>query len=153
MYLSAWAIASVLLISFSVNLNSMDANAIDFGIISKDDNVGSIDTENLFNCFGAAITCDNDNVVNNNVTINNGNSPAELPTCEECFTDNLSPEQIEMIEELLLPISTICANYETLTPEQLADRINRTAEDLEALGIDDVSAQNVEDCLKEVYGV
>lgn len=153
MYFTVAAVATVLLISFSVNLNSMDANGIDFGIISKDDNVGSIDTENLFNCFGAAITCDNDNVVNNNVTINNGNSPAELPTCEECFTDNLSPEQIEMIEELAGSISAVCANYETLTPEQLADLINNAAEDLEALGIDDVSAQNVEDCLKEVYGV
>jgi hypothetical protein len=145
--------AVLLIVSFNVNSNSMDVNAIDFGMISKDDNVGSIDTESLFNCFGAAITCDNDNVVNNNVTINDGNNPVEPLTCEECFTNNLTPEQIEMIEELAGPIAAACANHESLTPEQLAALINNTSEDLESLGIDEDSAQVVENCLKEVYGV
>ena len=58
--------------SFNLNTNSLNVNAIDFGLISKDFNVGSIDTSSLFNCVGAAITCDNDNTVNNNVAINNG---------------------------------------------------------------------------------
>lgn len=51
------------------------SNPIDFGLLSNDNNIGSIDTSSLFNCFGAAITCDNDNTVNNNLAINNGTNP------------------------------------------------------------------------------
>lgn len=65
----------ILLIVTITGTPTMSSSALDFGILSKDSNLGSIDTKSLFNCFGAAITCDNDNTVNNNVAINNGTNP------------------------------------------------------------------------------
>ena len=102
-YLTVVAIASLLVMAFNVNTNSMNANAIDFGLISKDTNIGSIDTSSLFNCVGAAITCDNDNTVNNNVALNNGTNgngggdtplpPIDPIVCQDCIAD-LSSEQL-----------------------------------------------------------
>ena len=43
----------------------MNANAFNFGLISDDINTGSIDTDSLFSCVGAAITCINSNQDNN----------------------------------------------------------------------------------------
>ena len=102
-YLTVVAMASLLVMAFGVNTNSMNVNAIDFGLISKDTNIGSIDTNSLFNCVGAAITCDNDNTVNNNIAINNGtnggNGGGDDPlTCEECFEENLTPAQMQSLE-------------------------------------------------------
>jgi hypothetical protein len=78
MYITLGAIAFLLVMAFNFTTNLMNANAIDFGLISKDINVGSIDTDNLFNCFGAAITCDNDNTINNsNNADNDTNTPSE----------------------------------------------------------------------------
>ncbi len=95
-YLTILMFASLLVMAFSVNTNSMSANAIDLGLISKDTNIGSIDTSSLFNCVGAAITCDNDNTVNNNVAVNNGTNENPNPfSCVECFENaNLTQEQI-----------------------------------------------------------
>ncbi len=109
-YLTVVAMASLLVMAFNVNTNSMNVNAVDFGLISKDFNVGSIDTNSLFNCVGAAITCDNDNTVNNNIAINNGtsgnNPPPPVPlTCEECFEEHLTTAQLA----LLSPPSEICS--------------------------------------------
>ena len=76
---------------------TLNANAFDLGLISKDTNVESVDTKSLFNCFGATITCDNDNTVNNNVSVNNGTkrtSQPNPPTCEECLADALTTQQI-----------------------------------------------------------
>jgi len=102
MYFTIAAIASLLVMAFNLNTNSIDVNAIDFGLISKDFNVGSIDNDSLFNCVGAAITCDNDNTVNNNVAINNGTNDGNgggdgILTCEECFEDNLTPGQLQLL--------------------------------------------------------
>lgn len=98
MYLTIAAFASLLVMAFNVNTNSMNVNAFDVGLLSKDNNLGSIDTDSLFNCFGAAITCDNDNTVNNNINVNNGTNgetpidpntplpPVELTDCSECIS-------------------------------------------------------------------
>ena len=71
MYLTVVAIASLLVMAFNVNTNSMNANAFNFGLNSEDVNSGSIDTDSLFSCVGAAITCTNSNQDNNNVVANN----------------------------------------------------------------------------------
>jgi hypothetical protein len=63
---------AILLLVTITSSPTMNSSAFDLGIISKDNNVGSIDTSSLFNCVGAAITCDNDNTVNNNISTNNG---------------------------------------------------------------------------------
>lgn len=91
MYFTVTAFAFLLVMAFNINTNSMNANAIDFGLISKDTNIGGIDTDSLFNCVGAAITCDNDNTVNNNIAVNNGtngngggNGGTPLPPLENC---------------------------------------------------------------------
>ena len=105
-YLTVFAIASLLVMAFNVNTNSMNVNAIDFGLISKDTNIGSIDNDSLFNCFGAAITCDNDNTVNNDIAINNGTNEnvggdtplpqIPLNVCVNCLENLESIERTEI---------------------------------------------------------
>ncbi len=103
MYLTVVAIASLLVLSFNLqtNMNSnMNANAFNFGLKSEDVNSGSIDTDSLFSCVGAAIQCintnqENNNVVANNTATNNGNNggngggntplPDDFVCTDECF--------------------------------------------------------------------
>lgn len=83
--MSTIAILSTLMISSMSFIPS--SIALDLGIVSKDFNVGSIDNDGFLNCFGAAITCDNDNEVNNNVNVNDGTGPTtEEPPDEELGT-------------------------------------------------------------------
>ena len=145
--------ASLLVMAFNVNTNSMNVNAIDFGLISKDTNIGSIDTSTLFNCVGAAITCDNDNTVNNNISMDNGASqPNEPPTCEECLTNYLTPEEIAMlVEEGLIGVEPYCAHLTDLTPEQLVAELNGFEGFMVSEGIDPDTAEAVVDCLFEIF--
>lgn len=73
-----------------------NSSAFDLGLISKDTNVGGVDTKSLFNCFGAAITCDNDNTVNNNISVNNGTNgnQNQTDTSIACFEAVLNQNQI-----------------------------------------------------------
>ena len=57
---------------------TMNANAFNFGLKSNDVNSGSIDTDSLFSCVGAAIQCINTNQDNNNEVANN--TAVALPT-------------------------------------------------------------------------
>jgi len=134
----------------------MNSSALDLGTISKDNNFGSIDTENMFNCFGAAITCDNDNKVNNNIAINNGtNGGGGIPlTCEECFTDNLTPVEINIIEEDgLVDIQEYCQTLSNLSPSDLATALIGLEQFIITNGIDPVTAQAVVNCLEDVFGL
>jgi hypothetical protein len=103
-FLTVIAIATLLVMAFSSNTYSLNVDALDLGLISKDTNIGSIDTDSLFNCVGAAITCDNDNTVSNNVATNNGTSQPNGPDaspCVQCFINaNLSPAQQQSIFEV-----------------------------------------------------
>ena len=111
MYFTLVAIASLLVMAFNINTNSMNVNAIDFGLISKDTNIGSIDTDSLFNCVGAAITCDNDNTVNNNIAINNGTNgnggdtplPPLPANCGDCINELGSGVHLILIDTFGLP--------------------------------------------------
>jgi hypothetical protein len=105
---------AILLMVTITTTPTMNSSAFDLGLISKDNNIGSIDTSSLFNCVGAAITCDNDNTVNNNVAINNGTSggdPPNPPTCVECFEEFLTPGEITtLLENLNQPsLEDLCA--------------------------------------------
>ncbi len=151
MYLTIAAIASLLVMAFNVNTNSMNVNAIDFGLISKDTNVGSIDTSSLFNCVGAAITCDNDNTVNNNVAINNGtnggNGGGDGPlTCEECFEENLTPAQIQLLidEVQVATLAEVCV-FLMANPEAVEVFLN-------AIGVDASTVADVVACLEATLG-
>lgn len=154
-YLTVVAIASLLVMAFNVNTNSMNVNAIDFGLISKDTNVGSIDTSSLFNCFGAAITCDNDNTVNNNVAINNGTngnnpSPPEVLTCVECFTNYLTDEEITMLEDAgFIGVDNYCAFLSELSPQQLEAELEAFENTLVNRGVDADRAQALVECVLE----
>jgi hypothetical protein len=63
------AIATLLMVTLGIT-TTMNANAFNFGLISEDNNTGSIDTDSLFSCVGAAITCINSNHDNNNIFTN-----------------------------------------------------------------------------------
>ena len=146
-YLTVVAIACLLVMAFSVNTNSMNVNAIDFGLVSKDFNVGSIDNDSLFNCVGAAITCDNDNTVTNSITVNNGTNgnnptPPEPPTCEECFTNYLTDEEITMLEDAgFIGVDNYCVYLSELSPQQLEDELEDFENTLVNRGIDADRAQ------------
>jgi len=66
---------ATLLMAVMSTMPIMNSSAFNFGLLSKDDNIGSIDTNSLFSCVGAAITCINENEDNNNVIANNGGVP------------------------------------------------------------------------------
>lgn len=122
------------------------SSAFDLGLISKDTNIGSIDTHTLFNCFGAAVTCDNDNSVNNNLSINNGTSQSNQPlTCEECFETKLSPEDLQLILSFYGAGST-----EDLCPRFVGESAQTFVNDLVLPGlINETEAQALADCLVE----
>jgi hypothetical protein len=67
-------IATLLMAPMSI-ATTVNANAFNFGLLSEDDNFGSIDTNSLFSCVGRAITCVNENERNNNVRTNNSTPP------------------------------------------------------------------------------
>ena len=63
------ATATILMVTIGIT-TTMNANALNFGLISEDDNTGSVDTDSLFSYIGAAITCINSNQDNNNIFTN-----------------------------------------------------------------------------------
>ncbi len=75
-------IATLLITAMSL-ASTTNANAFNFGLLSKDDNLGSIDTNSLFSCVGAAINCVNENEENNNVIANNSEETPIPPPPEE----------------------------------------------------------------------
>ncbi len=79
--MSAITILSTLTISTMSFIPS--SIALDLSLVSKDFNVGSIDNDGFLNCFRAAITCDNDNEVNNNINVNKNTGPTTEEPPEE----------------------------------------------------------------------
>lgn len=63
------ATATLLMVTIGI-ATTMNANALNFGLISEDNNTGSVDTDSLFSYIGAAITCINSNQDNNNIFTN-----------------------------------------------------------------------------------
>ncbi|CAN5856854.1 hypothetical protein BH23THE1_BH23THE1_31470 [soil metagenome] len=59
-------IATLLIAAMGTTATNMNASAFNFGLKSKDINDGSISTNSLFSCVGAAINCVNTNEGNNN---------------------------------------------------------------------------------------
>jgi hypothetical protein len=110
-----------ILLMVTIISTRMNISAFNIGLLSKDTNIGSIDTSSLFNCVGAAITCDNDNTANN--SINQTSSPLTPPnlTCEECIAnaglDEIQLNTLRSVFELTLgaSIAEICAEIESLT--------------------------------------
>jgi hypothetical protein len=90
-------IATLLMAAISTTATTnMNASAFNFGLKSKDINDGSISTNSLFSCTGAAINCINTNqgnnneIANNTAVVDNGNG---ILTCEECLSEALTLEQ------------------------------------------------------------
>lgn len=71
-------IATLLMATLSITTTT-NASAFNFGLLSNDDNTGSIDTDSLFSCVGAAINCVNENEENNNIIANNDAIPPPPP--------------------------------------------------------------------------
>jgi len=112
---------SIVLMMTITSTTAMNASALDLGIIPKDIDFGSIDSENRFNCFGAAITCDNDNTVNNNISVNNGTNGGSNPNsaCIECFEETLMVNKIEsfLIQAGVTSIEEYCSQIQDLNIE------------------------------------
>ena len=84
-------IATLLIGAMSLTTTT-NANAFNFGLLSEDENFGSIDTNSLFSCVGAAINCVNENEENNNVIANNTEETPIPPPPEEPGTLTVSKE-------------------------------------------------------------
>ena len=78
-----FSVIATLLIAAIGLPNTKSANAFNFGLLSEDVSSGSIDTDSLFSCVGAAITCVNTNEDNNNVIANNTEEIPIPPPPEE----------------------------------------------------------------------
>jgi len=100
---------ATLLMAVMSTMPVMNSYAFNFGLISKDDNIGSIDTNSLFSCVGAAITCINENEDNNNVIANNSEETPIPPPPEEpglltvskeveCQSNNGSPDDTALCD-------------------------------------------------------
>jgi hypothetical protein len=78
MSVMVFSVIATLLIAAMGSTTTTMANAFNFGLKSNDVNSGSIDTDSLFSCVGAAIQCINTNQDNNNELANN--TAVALPT-------------------------------------------------------------------------
>jgi hypothetical protein len=151
------AIATLLIAAMSLTATT-NANAFNFGLKSKDVNTGSIDTDSLFSCVGAAINCVNTNQDNNNVVTDNtvvavpGPEP-EPPIdadCEAgiaCFVSTLNPTQLGNLKFVLgLPVDApnalLCDVIDDLTAAEL-----RAAITAPVVGVTDAVATVIINCL------
>ena len=158
------AIVTLLIAVMSLT-TTMNANAFNFGLLSNNGNTGSMDTDSLFSCVGTAINCVNTNQDNNNVIANNNEEtpipppPPSVPsTCEECFTFNLTPQEMILLEDLSWnTIGELClelASLPSLPPETIAEELAEFEEGLvDLVGVDPIRAQAVIDCLEVVFGL
>jgi hypothetical protein len=86
-------IATLLIAAMGITTTT-NANAFNFGLLSEDVNTGSIDTNSLFSCVGAAINCINENEENNNVIANNSEETPIPPPPEVPGTLTVSKEVV-----------------------------------------------------------
>lgn len=150
------AIATLLIAAMSLT-STTNANAFNFGLKSEDINDGSIDTDSLFSCVGAAINCLNTNQNNNNEIANNtavvpgpGPGPGPEPDCEAgiaCFVSTLNPTQLGNLKFVLgLPVAAsddaLCDVIDDLTEAEL-----RAAITAPVVGVTDAVASVIINCL------
>jgi hypothetical protein len=150
------AIATLLIAAMSLT-GTTNANAFNFGLKSKDVNSGSIDTDSLFSCVGAAINCVNTNQDNNNVVTDNtvvvpgpGPTPPIDADCEAgiaCFVNTLNPTQLGNLKFVLgLPVDApnelLCDVIDDLTAAEL-----RAAITAPVVGVTDAVATVIINCL------
>ena len=160
MYLTVVAMASLLVMAFNLNSN-MNASTNAYASILSDiqyaDDVGQ-----SLECVIVVVGCDGTGSVdssgdviigsfNENNTVNNAPRPEPL-TCEECFTDNLTPEEIIMLENAgFIGVDSACAVTPQLSPEELIAELDYFEEVMLNNGIDADTAEAVVDCLYEVF--
>jgi len=110
--------------------------------------------------------CENENEINNSLNILTQNAAQDeepvIPTCETCFTDNLSEEALNLIEE------TFFEGPEPASLQEICDFIDENIEDplfqqdfvnyLYVVLLNNNAAtteeiENVINCLEQVFGV
>ncbi len=153
-------IATLLMAAMSIS-TIQNANAFNFGLKSKDVNDGSIDTDSLFSCLGAAINCVNTNQNNNNEVANNTAvvvpvipepEPEPIRDCEAaiaCFVDRLDPTQLGNLKFVLgLPVDApnalLCTTIDDMTYAELFAAITAPV-----VGVTGAVAINIINCLIE----
>jgi hypothetical protein len=124
--LMAISVIATLLIAAMSLTTTTNANAFNFGLKSKDVNSGSIDTDSLFSCVGAAINCVNTNQNNNNEVANNTAVVVPGPgpnheQCASCLLQYMNDTQISELATLLPGLSSdatpaeICLALESIS--------------------------------------
>ncbi|TVP40003.1 hypothetical protein [Candidatus Nitrosocosmicus arcticus] len=150
--LMAISVIATLLIAAIGMTTTTNANAFNFGLKSNDVNDGSIDTDSLFSCVGAAIACLNTNQNNNNEIANNTAvvPPVTEPDCEDgiaCLVSTLDATQLGNLKFVLgVPVNSpnaiLCDVLDDLTAAEL-----RAAITAPVVGVTDAVATVIINCL------
>jgi len=148
-----------LVLAFNLNVNSVNVNALDLDSLTSADDFGQ-----SVECVIVVVGCDGtgsvgssgDTIIgSNNGNNNNQNNPSptpELPTCEECFTNYLSPEEIDMLVEAgFVGVELSCIILSDTPPEDLVSNLNTLEIALVERGIDAETAEAVVECLLELF--
>jgi len=147
MYLTVVTMASLLVMAFNLNLNmnsNMNAYASIFENIQNADDVGQ-----SLECVIVVVGCDGQGSVGSSGDI--PPSPPSPPTCEECFTNNLTPEQIAILEQQAfngMTIQEACEMFEN-DPSAIIDESEAIAF-LGGIGVSTANAMELVECLESL---
>ena len=159
MYLTVVAMASLLVMAFNLNSNmnsNMNAYASIFSNIQNADDIGQ-----SLECVIVVVGCDGQGSVGSSgdVNIGSGNDDnstngggGDPLTCEECFTENLTPAQLAEFNQLLNgTIAEACVEIMALTPENFATFLVNLEHYLLSIGVSASVIIDIQDCLQAAY--
>ncbi len=157
--LNAFAVFGILFLSSILLANGMYSNNV--SIFAEQENEAEVIAEiEQDNKCKKDTECENENELNNSLNIITQNSTQigeqEL-TCETCFTDNLTPQEVTAYETIL-DTNTVFSSIEELC---LFIEENPESSEISSLiyyigdqaGIDIGALQQIDQCLEEFFGI
>jgi len=134
-------IAALLVMTINLSPNILNAHASIFENIQNADDIGQ-----SVECVIVVVGCDGQGSVGSSGDI--PPSPPSPPTCEECFTNNLTPEQIAILEQQAfngMTIQEACEMFEN-DPNAIIDESEAIAF-LGGIGVSTANAMDLVECL------
>jgi hypothetical protein len=141
-------------------LNPMlDSNTID-NVISVGNCGGTVSQQDESGSASAPITHQTANPIlevqraTTNPPTTSPPTPSDIMACEECHTNNLTPEQIQTLQQngyAGRSIEEACEVIATLSPSELLDFFNRLETFLQNNGVEEDKAVDVARCLANIF--